>query len=101
MKTSTSRVPSVKDDEEKPREVKYEDESKPEQIIKVEEFSERPAPITERIIIREVPVQTVPVEPVREIYPEPVRQIPVEHVQEQTVQLQPQRQEDPISERER
>ena len=101
LKTSTSRVPSVKDDEEKPREVKYEDESKPEQIIKVEEFSERPAPITERIIIREVPVQTVPVEPVREIYPEPVRQIPVEHVQEQTVQLQPQRQEDPISERER
>ncbi len=49
LKTSTSRVPTVKDekDADKDREIKYEEEKQPEQIIKVEEFATKPEPIPE------------------------------------------------------
>ncbi len=49
LKTSTSRVPSVKEEksDDKEREIKYEEEKQPEQIIKTEEFSQKPEPIAE------------------------------------------------------
>lgn len=70
LKTSTSRVPSIKsDDEKEQREVKYDDEAVPTRIARVEEYEQKPAPI------QEVTVQPVaseqPVEPVRTVLPEP------------------------------
>ena len=49
LKTSTSRVPSVKEEksDDREREIKYEEEKQPEQVIKNEEFSQKPEPIAE------------------------------------------------------
>ncbi|MDE6586656.1 MAG: PadR family transcriptional regulator [Clostridia bacterium] len=97
LKTSTSRVPTVKNDDEKEqREVKYDAEVVHARVVRVEEYTE-PEPIQE--IIAQPVVNVQPIEPVRTIVEEPVvvqpKPIPIVDAQN-FVQPQPIVQQQPV-----